>query len=48
MDKEYLISEIIRMELEITQAIFKGHKPSEDDQFKMYRELLKVYRSMIR
>lgn len=47
MNKEYIISEIIRMEMEITLAISKGHKAHDNDQFKVYRELLRSYRKII-
>ena len=47
MDREQLISEVIRMELEIMLAISKGHKASNDDEFKIYRELLKTYRNIL-
>lgn len=47
MNKEGLISEIIRLELEIMRAIFEGHKAHDDDEFKLHRELLKIYRSLL-
>ena len=34
------LSKIIRYELEITEAIFHGHKPQGDDQFKKNRKEL--------
>lgn len=42
-----LISEIIKLELEITTAIINGHKPHENDEFKLHRELLKAYRNIL-
>lgn len=47
VDKEYLISQIIKMELEIVLAISKGHKASDDDEFKEHRKLLSYYRKII-
>lgn len=41
---EKKISRIIKMELEITEALSKGHKAKEDDQFKEYRSELKALR----
>jgi ribosome assembly protein YihI (activator of Der GTPase) len=38
------IGEVIKMELEITEAISKGHKAQEDDQFQQYRIELKKLR----
>lgn len=41
-NKEYSedLSKIIKYELEITEAIYHGHKPQLDDQFKKHREEL--------
>lgn len=47
VDKEYMISQIIKMELEIISAISKGHKASDDDEFQEYRKLLSYYRKII-
>lgn len=38
------LSRIIKLELEITEALSKGHKASENDQFKEHREELKKLR----
>ena len=38
------ISRVIELELEITEAIFKGHKPSENDQFGESRKELRKLR----
>jgi len=38
------IGQVIKMELEITEAISKGHKAKEDDQFQQYRVELKKLR----
>jgi len=37
-------SKIIQLELKITEAVFHGHKPTEDDEFKEDRKLLKRLR----
>jgi len=47
VDKEYLISEIIKMELEIVSSISKGHKASDGDEFQKHRELLSYYRKIL-
>ena len=38
------IGEVIEMEFKITEAISKGHKAQEDDQFQQYRIELKKLR----
>ena len=38
------IGEVIEMELKITEALSKGHKAQEDDQFQQYRIELKKLR----
>lgn len=47
VDKEYIISQIIKMELEIISAISKGHKASDYDEFQQHRELLSHYRKIL-
>ena len=47
IDREEIISEIIRLELEITEALINGHIAHDDDQFKFHREILKRYRSLL-
>jgi hypothetical protein len=47
MNKDELISEIIRLESEVTTAIINGHKAEENDEFKPHRELLKKYRKIV-
>jgi hypothetical protein len=37
-------SKIIQLELRITEAVMKGHKPRDDDEFKEDREELKRLR----
>jgi hypothetical protein len=39
-----MISEIIKLEDEITRAVINGHKPHEEDQFKHSRDLLQKMR----
>jgi hypothetical protein len=41
------IGKVIQMELEITEAISKGHKAKEDDQFQQYRIELKKIREKL-
>ena len=38
------ISEILRLEYEITRALIAGHKAQENDQYQEYRKLLKKLR----
>jgi ribosome assembly protein YihI (activator of Der GTPase) len=42
------IGRIIELELEITDAVSKGHKPRDDDKFKEYREELKRLREELK
>lgn len=46
MNEEYErdVALIVKMELEIREAISKGHKASRDDEFKEYRKLLEELR----
>jgi hypothetical protein len=41
------ISRIIKLELEITEALSKGHKASVEDQFKFHREELDRLRKQL-
>ena len=47
MTRDDKISRILKLELEITKAIFHGHNPSEDDQYKEKREELKRLREEV-
>lgn len=47
MDKEKIISEIIKLELEMTLSISAGFKPHTEDKFTINRELLKTYREIL-
>ena len=42
------IGRIIELELEITEALSKGHKSAEDDKFKEHREELKRLREELK
>ena len=44
MTRDDKISRILKLELEITEAIYHGHRPREDDQYKEKREELKRLR----
>jgi hypothetical protein len=41
------ITEIIKLELEITAAVLTGHKASDDDRFVEYRKKLKELRKSL-
>ncbi len=45
--KSDLISRIIKLELEITEAIIQGHKPSVNDQFQEMRSELNTLRCLV-
>jgi len=38
------ISEILRLEYEVTRAVIAGHKSQGNDQFRDHRERLKILR----
>jgi hypothetical protein len=42
------IGRIIELELEITDALSKGHKAAENDKFKEHREELKQLRAELK
>lgn len=42
------IGRIIELELEITEALSKGHKASDDDKFKEHRAELKRLRAELK
>ncbi len=51
MSEDDIISEIIKHEIEITQAVIKGHKPTEGDIYHdrrirliELREMLEIFR----
>jgi hypothetical protein len=41
---EKKLGKIIKLELDITEALSKGHKASDNDKFKKHREQLKKLR----
>lgn len=41
------ISRILKLELEITEAIFHGHRPSEDDKYQEKRKELERLREEV-
>ena len=43
-DIEKKLGTIIKLELDITEALSKGHKASDNDKFKKHREQLKKLR----
>ena len=45
---EELISEIIKLESEVTASIFKGHKANDADEYSNYRERLFFLRNILR
>jgi hypothetical protein len=45
---EELISEIIKLECEITESIFKGHKANDGDQYVNHRKRLSLLRKTLR
>jgi hypothetical protein len=47
VDKNELISQIIKLELELTSAIFRGHKAIDNDDFTQHRVLLAEYRKKV-
>lgn len=48
MVKEKLISEIVKLELEITRSVInEGHMPHDDDKFKLHRYRLKKLRCQL-
>jgi hypothetical protein len=47
IEKEEIISKILKMELEITSAVLSGHKASDRDQYQEKRIQLKVLRSLL-
>jgi len=47
MDKDEILSMILKLESEITSQIINGYnKSSDDDHFKSHREKLKLYRCL--
>jgi hypothetical protein len=45
---EELISEIIKLECEVTESIFKGHKSNDADEYSSHRERLVFLRKILK
>lgn len=43
-----IISDVIRLEIEVTNAIFKGHKASDNDEFSEHRKRLSLLRKILK
>jgi len=43
-----IISEIIKLEIEVTASIFKGHKASDNDEFANHRQRLDILRQILK
>lgn len=48
MDREEIISEIIKHELEITRAVMNGHRPTEGDIYHERRIRVKYLRDLLK
>jgi hypothetical protein len=48
LDTEEIISEIILLECEVTNALFKGHKANDKDEYVSHRERLFFLREILR
>jgi hypothetical protein len=44
----HIVTEVIQLELEVTMAVFSGHRPSDDDKFVGHRKRLKELRSILK
>lgn len=47
MEEQEMLSEIIRIEMIITEAVFKGHKASTDDEYHHLRIRAKEFRKKL-
>ena len=47
MTEQEIISEIIKLEYEITSANLTGHRPSDNDKYSGKRERIKELRNML-
>ena len=47
MTEQEMISEILRIELLITRAIFNGHKATDDDEYQPLRDKINGYRKQL-
>ena len=48
LNTEEIISEVISLETEVTNAIFNGHKAGDEDEFKNNRKRLFFLREILR
>lgn len=48
LNTEEIISEVISLELEVTNAVFKGHKAADKDEFENHRERIFFLREILR
>jgi len=47
-DVAHIVTEVIKLELEITTAVLTGHKPSDDDKFAEHRKRLNKLRKILK
>ena len=47
MTEQEMVTEIIKIETILTEAVFKGHKASDDDQYQHLRERAKELRKKL-
>jgi hypothetical protein len=45
---EEIITEIIKLECEVTSSLFKGHKPNDDDEYANHRKRLVFLRKILK
>ena len=45
--EQEMVTEILRIETLLTQAVFKGHKASTDDEYQHLRKRAKEYRKKL-
>jgi hypothetical protein len=43
----HLVTEVIKLELEVTTAVLNGHKPTDSDKFVEHRKRLKELRNIL-
>lgn len=46
-DVVHIVTEVIQLELEVTLAVFNGHKPNDEDKFAVHRKRLKELRNIL-
>lgn len=47
MTQQEIISRIVELEMIVTEAVSKGHKAHNQDEFQPYREELKILRKKL-